>query len=219
MRSKRVLKALPVLIALASTVLLSGRENALAQCVRPDSFDAMVAGGPHSASTEFYDSIFIARVTAIRRGIEAGSPHGNTVMYEAATYDAIDMQLEARLLGSIPEHPTVMSREGMEDNFAASLGTTYVVAGHHNADGTFVTAGCMSQRVDANDAQSLKNVSDPRYVHTARDAIVGSGSSTRESALEVIGVLLAAGVAVAVLRRLRGSREQPGKGGPAPSST
>jgi hypothetical protein len=96
-----------------------------------------------------------------------------------------------------------MSREGMEDSFNASLGATYVVAGHHNADGTFVTASCMAQRIDADEVQSLKNVSDPRYVHTAPDTFVGSGSSMQANALEVIGVVLAAALSVAVLPRLR----------------
>jgi hypothetical protein len=65
------------------------------------------------------------------------------------------------------------------------------------------TASCMAQRIDADEVQSLKNVSDPRYVHTAPDTFVGSGSSMQANALEVIGVVLAAALSVAVLPRLR----------------
>jgi hypothetical protein len=120
MISKRALTTLPIVMAFASVIAGSGPQNALAMCVRPDSFEAMVAGGPHSASTKFYDSIFIARVTGIRSDIQAGSPSSKTMMYEPATYDAVDMQLQERLLGSIPEHPTVMSRQGWRTASSAS---------------------------------------------------------------------------------------------------
>jgi hypothetical protein len=91
----------------------------------------------------------------------------------------------------------------MEDSFAGTPGTTYVVAGHRNADGTFVTASCMSKAIDAAGASLLKGLAAPGPVHSAPDAIIGSGSSNHSVALEVLGMLLITVLAVAVLQRVR----------------
>jgi hypothetical protein len=91
----------------------------------------------------------------------------------------------------------------MEDSFVGKPGTTYVVAGHRNVDGTFVTASCMSKAIDPAGARLLQGLADPWSVHSAPDAIVGSVSSNHSMALEVLGVLLISVLAVAVQQRAR----------------